>query len=365
MSTPSPSAKLKARDTGRAVEKLRDEKEGLVGDVSDLNQRMSEMASEENMLRTRLFRAEERIDELKTTLQQHVIEMERMSSQLSVRTSEGTDLRLQLGDAKSALNLAQESLREKSEKLNGFETQNNKAHLVSRLEKEKKYLEETLTSLNNELSSARKDKFQISLQYDELLNNEVRTLRADCDSLSSTVESLTDELTEMRGRSLMLEAECSQIQDELTSERARANSLQRQCEDATSRYSQTSADLTKAMSTVVQLQSVVRHLQSDEEITSTTYTSQSYLHSGASPGSPGAQSDASVAALISPNGRGKTAEINYLKKQLADERGLSEKLTNELRSLQAESIALRQQQQVATSRLHTLESEHRSQSKVS
>lgn len=366
LSTPSPKANARSPGSGRAVEKLRDEKEGLIGEVGSLNSRINELSSEENMLRTRLVRAEGRIDELKALLQRTNEESERTSSQLASRTSEATELRNELNDAKMALQLAQESLAEKNEKLSSYESMNKGVHSVARLEKEKTYLEETLTSLNNELSSARKDKFQLELRYEELLHGEVRTLRVDCSSLSETVESLTNELTELRGKTMSLEAENAHSNDELQSERTRAARLQRQCDDLEHKYRDTSTELTKAMSSIVQLQGVIRHLQSDEEVLSTQYNANHMsIISAMSPSSPGEVStDSNGAPLISPSVRGKAAEMAGLRKQLADERALCEKLSDELGLVQKEGVATHQQLVATSARLQAMEADYRSATQV-
>ena len=368
LSTPSSRGHLKSPgSTGRAVEKLRDEREGLLGEVGNLNNKVNEMVSEENMLRTRLIRAEERIDELKADLRRSSDESEQMSGLLSVRTSEATELRNELEHVRGALALAQESLSDKTQKLSAIESRGNNAAALSRLEKEKNYLEETLSSLNSELSSARKEKFQISLKYDELVHGELRTLRTDCESLSETVETLTAELTELRGKSMTLESECGRYSDELESSRAKARNLQRQCEESDHKYKETSSELTRAMSTIVQLQGVVRHLQSDEDLMSSQlHTSQLKMSSPGTedPASPSGTSVSSGGALISPSVRGKAAEMNSLRKQLADERALTEKLNTELSNLQREGIASRQQQVVGGARSQALETELRSMTQV-
>ena len=75
---------------------------------------------------------------------------------------------------------------------------------ISRLEQEKKYLEETLSSLSSQLSTVRKEKFQSELELEKIVNGELKSLRYDCDSLATTVEKLSADLTHQKSLNLIL-----------------------------------------------------------------------------------------------------------------------------------------------------------------
>ena len=289
-----------------------------------------------------------------------------MASLLSARTQEAIELRTHCEDAKGALKMTQEMLNEKNEQLKVYEgSVKGNTVSVTRLEKEKHHLEEMLTTINAELSAVRKEKFQISLQYEEVVNGDLRTLKTDCESLSNTVESMTVELTGLRSKNMHVEAEMARQQDELETERTRAKRAQQHSDELDRKYAETSTELTKAMSSIIQLQGMVRYFQQQEEDHSDVapLTSSSALPSH--PSSPESESgNAKADGPLSPSVRSKSAELNSLRRQLQEERILAERLQSDLNTLQREEAALKQQNMISSSRLQAIEAEYKNSQEV-
>lgn len=197
---------------------------------------------------------------------------------------------------------------------------------VGRLEREKKYLEESLGTLTNELSVARKERLHIYMQYEELVNGELKTLQVERDNLSAESSQRNEELTRLQATAMQLESRCRQLEDERDSDRSQCQMLQRRCEDLDLRYSHASAEQSKLASTNVQLQNLLKYLQEDEGTigsdiaTSASQQSRQILGGSDSKNSIVSSAEAANSIVISSSIRGKAVELNTIRKQLQEER---------------------------------------------
>jgi chromosome segregation ATPase len=277
-----------------------------------------------------------------------------------------TSLRAELEISQQALGAKSEQLAQIEGRSVGTET------AAARLEREKRYLEETLSTLTAELSVARRERREALLQYEELVNGDLRSMQSENIALKSENGRMSEELGQLRSGQIQLDARVRRSEDEAASERAASKQLQKRCDELDAKYAFASSELNKLASANVQMQGMLRYLQEEEEtLSSTVMSSYSMISSGdarvpapeaVSPTrhADGSPPEGSPAVHIASSIRSKTAELASVRRQLQEVSSSKQRLQDAFERAKDEWTASQSQLAVATSRLHALEAEHSS-----